>query len=263
MNFEILTISTIVSGVLIFLSQLYIIIINHFNNKKIEKFRSELATVMSLQQIMVNGRLSRQMVIDKRRFEAIDNLSISLKKIDQMVPLSVFLMAMNLDKTLDELKLQKHIFIGFKNSLGSSFIGTTCLRNEMLNFHDHYLFEKVFNLYLFYKRMILIIAGIIELAIDGYDPREIYNFQEMNDIVLKYHPDSNEFIENNGNFAWMHYLHSTREMLSLDIRSFISEIESDYSDIVQQVNMPQSATDSTIYKTIQNIPAAFKSKKAI
>lgn len=270
MNIETIITSVLSSGlvgaVILFLFQKYF---SHIYDKKFEIFRSELAIekekTTSLQTMIVSGRLSRQEIIDQRRFDAIDKLCFYIREINQMAQLAVYLQSLKIDAVFDilnkdaeKIKIQKLVTL----FLGKKF-GDENYTTPEKNFNDKFIPQKILDLYDLYESMALQSLILMKTFKFGYDSRKFMRTGVINEKFLKQFPSLTNFIKEHGEYAWLYCIDMPQKALELEIRNFIDETELDYSAIEEQINFMPPKVNPEIAKALEAVDKKLLNPKSM
>lgn len=236
--------------------------IHAISAKEIARFRSELdaekAHIAAIRDGVLSGRMSRQAIVDQRRFNAIDQLWASVLELDHHAMVPRFLEVIKLDVVFDKVESEPKFrelftFFGKMNPTEPPIKAT--------NFQRHYIPQRVSDLYGLYVGIIGLSVGIVSAAQNGFDPRKMLNLGGFDQEVIKHLPHFSNYLEKYSPYGWISLASVTRDALSLEIRSFVEGTDADYSALenaASNFKVIPTKDEQAIHKAIAGLPENLK-----
>ena len=232
------------------------------SQKDFEQFRAELeaekAHIAAVRDSVLDGRISRQAIVDQRRFDAIDQLWLAVREIDRFAFIPRFLEPLKLDYIFDQIENEpklRELFGFFLRSVP----GEPVKSSDVIQ--DHYIPSRIRDLYSLYTQVVSVSHAIIAAANNGLDPRKYLRIDGMNDEVKKHLPHFSDFVDKFGRYSWISLVQASRDALSLEIRSFVDGTEADYSALEKMAADNQVLSlglDENVMTALNNIPDELK-----
>lgn len=223
-------------------------------DKEIEEFKSSLeidrSRISAIQDVVLHGRSSRQAIVDSRRFDAIDQMWLAVRELDQFSGIPNLLTVLNLDRVFDVVERDQNIQKMFSILLKDKEIDNLA-PNAV--FQDHYIPKKIKNAYDGYMRIIGMSVAIATLGASGIDPRSAIKFKGIGDDIRKLFPEKNEMENMSNNYIWLSYSLFFRELLSLEIRWYIEGAESDYTAL-EKITEEKGIISSSFVEALKIVP---------
>lgn len=234
------------------------------SQRDLDQFRAELheekANMAAVRDSVLSGRMSRQTIVDQRRFDAIDELWHCVRDFDRLALAPRYLEVIKIDSVFDVIDQEPSLHTFFE------FIAKGMPENAEMkrgsNLLDHYIPAEIKGLYLLYAQIVLMCWSIVQAGRMGFDARKFLNLESMNDDVKKHLPYCSEFIETYGKYSWIFLAQTVRDALELQLRSFVDGTQADYDALekfaIKRQVLPSTA-DEKLMKVLEQMPENLKS----
>ena len=228
------------------------------SQKDLEQFRSELdaekANLAAVRDSVLSGRTSRQSIVDQRRFDAIDQLWLAVRDIDRYAAVPRFLESVNLEavcESFDEEPKIPQLFGFILKATPGEF------KAPITTFLDHYVPEKILNLYGLYTGIVGTSVSIAVAASNGLNPGRFVRGDTMNDEVKKHLPHFSDYVDEFGVYSWVYLAQVARDALALEIRSFVEGTEADYGALEKSA-LEHQTVPPVVAEALDKLPEKLK-----
>lgn len=221
------------------------------SQREFEQFRAELeaekAHIAAVRDSVLSGRISRQAIVDQRRFDAIDQLWLAVREVDRFLIFPKLLETLKLDYMYDQIEKEPKIHELFA-VLSKTLPGNFAIPDTV--FQDHYIPSRIRDLFNLYLQIIAASHALFVAGNGGLDPRRFFKFDAMNNEVKKHLPHFSDFVDRFGKYSWIYLAQTSRDALSLEMRSFINGTDADYSVLekmaVERQVLPQGLNENVL-----------------
>ncbi len=207
---------------------------------------------------VLSGKTSRQSIVDQRRFDAVDQLSIAVRELDRYRTPSRYLPYIDLDYVFNQIDRKPEGPEFFKNMMRELPSEFSAPANTKIL--EHYLPDRVRELYDLYLQLISYSWYISKDISSGVNLSKFLQLDALNGTIVKRLPRYACFVETAGKYAWVHFAPTVRRELSLELRRFVDKTQADStaSDNLVADNLPLPGGVGG--KILQNIPPEMKLK---
>ena len=203
-----------------------------------EEFKSELrqkeAQINALRDGMLDGRAQRQVLIDKRRLEAVDGLWAGFMALAPLTMVSASMAVINFDVAAQEAPVSPNARKFFQVITGNQEDTFKKLSQTTPKKEQPFVSPLAWAYYSAYQAIVLgayMRAKVLEFGVDN--PQKILNEEPVKNLIKAALPHYNEYIDEYGPSGYHYLLEELEKSLLTELQKMIRGEEQAAADVEQ------------------------------